>query len=113
MEFVVRGLLRAITGDALLEITLWIQKSHSNEGQTKIAGLFTVVAGKNAQATGVNRQRLVQTKLRRKVGDGSLGQSWIGTREPGLIGTRMHIDIKVFENIIVALQVVRLTSNLC
>src|SRR5205823_14533034 len=40
-----------------------------------------------------------------------LSQFWIGTREPGLVCTRMHIGIKVFENIIVALQVVGLASN--
>ena len=59
MELVIRGFLNPFTGDALAEIALWIEKAYADERQTEVAGLFAVIAGENAEATGVDRQGFV------------------------------------------------------
>ena len=57
-------------GDALAEVALGIEEADADEGQAQVAGLFAVVASEDAQATGVDGQRLVQAELGGEVGDG-------------------------------------------
>src|SRR5262249_41810654 len=51
---------------------LRIRFSNRNEMQIKVARGFAVVAGENAEAAGVVRDRFVKTEFGRKIGDGIL-----------------------------------------
>ena len=62
-------LLNAILIDLLSEIPVPIEQTYCNEIQIKIAGRFAMVAGENAEAAGVIRDRLMETKFSGKIGD--------------------------------------------
>ncbi len=64
MEFVIKCFLYTITCNALAKISLRVEEADADERQTKIASFFTMIAGKDAQATGVNRKGLIDTELR-------------------------------------------------
>ena len=78
VELVVDGFLLAVAGDALAEVALGIEKADADEGQAEVAGLFAVVAGEDAQAAGVDGQRLVEAELGAEVGDGFVGGVGMG-----------------------------------
>src|SRR5207248_1781357 len=79
--------------------------------QAEVAGLFTVITREYAKTARVDGQCLVQTKLRRKIGDDTIAWCWKGTREPRFLLGWMHIGIEVAENRVIALQVIGLVSN--
>ena len=64
--------LPAFGRDPLVEVPLGIHEPNANERKTKIARLLTKVTREHAQAACVNRQRLVQRKLRGEVSDWTL-----------------------------------------
>src|SRR6266568_4222618 len=64
--------LPAFGRDPLVEVPLGIHEPNANERETKIARLLTKVTREHAQAACVNRQRLVQRKLRGEVSDWTL-----------------------------------------
>src|SRR5436190_5755251 len=65
----VNRLLNAIFVDLLPEIAVSIKETDRNEIQIKIAGRLAVVAGEDAQATGVIWDRFVKTKFGGKIGN--------------------------------------------
>src|SRR5690242_21005008 len=92
MQLLVDGLLLARAGDALAEVALWVEEADAHEGQAQIAGLLAVVAGEDAQAARVDRQRLVQPELRGEVGDGAAGDR----KSTRLNSSHMSISYAVF-----------------
>jgi len=62
--------LNAFLIDLLAEIAVPIEKTDRHKIQIKIAGRLAVVAGKDAQATGVIWNRFVKTKFSGKIRDG-------------------------------------------
>ena len=71
MEILVQAdrLLSAIAIDLLLEIAVPVEQPDRDEVQIQIAGRFAMIAGKNAEAAGVVRNRFVKAELGRKIGD--------------------------------------------
>src|SRR5579883_2282152 len=55
MEFIIGCFLSALAVDALVEVALGIEEADADKGEAKIAGFFTMVAGKNAQAARIDR----------------------------------------------------------
>src|SRR5262249_20752124 len=68
----INGGLNAVLIDLLSEIAVPIKQTNRNEIQIKVARGFAVVAGQNAEAAGVVRDRFVKTEFGRKIGDGIL-----------------------------------------
>ena len=64
-------LLEAVGVDRLAEISGAIQQPHADERHAEIAGRLAVVSGEDAQAAGVDAQRLVEAELHREVRDGT------------------------------------------
>ena len=67
-------LLPAVIGHALAEVALRVHESDADERQAEVRGFFAVIAGEHAQATRIDRQRLVQRKLGGKVRDASAAE---------------------------------------
>src|SRR3954469_19840304 len=61
--------LNAVLIDLLPEVAMAIEETHRNKIQIKIARRFTMIAGQNAEAARVIRNRFVKTKLGGKVRD--------------------------------------------
>ena len=55
--------------EMLLEIALVVEQPDGHQRDTQSAGAFDVVAGKDAQAAGVDRHRFVDAEFGRKIGD--------------------------------------------
>ena len=66
---VVDRLLLTVAIQRLLEIALAIEQADADEGQAHVAGRLAVVAGKDAEAAGVDRQAFVETEFGAEVGD--------------------------------------------
>ncbi len=78
MQLLVDGFLLAFAVDALAEVALRIEKADADERQAQVAGLFAVVTGEDAEAAGIDGQRLVEAEFSGEVGDGfvaALGMS--------------------------------------
>jgi hypothetical protein len=82
--------LPAFQVDALLKISLAIEKADRDERQALVARRLAVVAGKNAQAPRVDRQPLVKAELSAEVGD----QVAVAERECLVRGGRCAIRVK-------------------
>ena len=61
--------LPPVGSQRLLEITRPIVQTHADQRQSQIRGGLEVIAGQNAEATGVDRQHLGDTELHREVAD--------------------------------------------
>ena len=61
--------LPAVGGDALAKVALGVHKADSEEGDAEVTGLFEVVAREDAEAAGIDGDRVVKAELGRKVGD--------------------------------------------
>ncbi len=63
------GVLDAVLVDLLFEIAVPIEQSDRDEIQIEIAGRLAMIAGQNAEAAGIIRNRFVETELGREIGD--------------------------------------------
>ncbi|MGX1272442.1 hypothetical protein RKD18_005636 [Streptomyces phaeoluteigriseus] len=63
-------LLPALAGEGLAEVAVPVEQPDPDEGNPKVAGRLQMVAGEDAQAAGVLRQRGGDAELRGEVGDG-------------------------------------------
>src|SRR5262249_32358346 len=61
--------LDAVLINLLAKIAVPIQQTDRDEIQIEIAGRLTMIARENAQATGVIRNRFVETEFRREICD--------------------------------------------
>ena len=57
-----------------MEISLRIHKPDRHQRKTEVTRFLTDVSGEDAQAAGVDRQRLMNRKFRRKVRDTAAGE---------------------------------------
>ena len=94
VDFLVNRLLAAFGVDLLGEITLRIEKANTYKRQTHIARLFAVIAAEDPEASAVDRQRFVQSKLRTEVGDQLVLSARIFAFEPG-VGVILHIGVEL------------------
>src|SRR5581483_10490447 len=99
VQLLVGGLLAPVALDALAEVALWVEEADADEGDAQIAGLFAVVAGKNAQAARVDRQRLMQPELGAKVRDGVVDVLRVRAAEPRLL--RAHVGAKRIHDVLI------------
>lgn len=63
-------LLPAVMVQPLVEIALLVEEADPDEGDAEVGGALEVVAGQDAQASRVHRQRLVQAEFGREVDNG-------------------------------------------
>ena len=66
--------LPAILVEALQEVALAIEQADADEGNIEVGGALDVVAGEDAEAAGVDGQRLVQPELGGEIGHGARPQ---------------------------------------
>ena len=85
----VRFLLPAVLVDALREIALDVQQPDADERNAQVGRAFQMVAGQHAQAARINRQRLVDAELGRKVRGRPLAENARVRRAPRL--RRLHV----------------------
>ena len=57
------GVLPTLGVDALAEVAFAVKQADPNQRHAQVRGAFEVIAGQDAQAAGVNRQRLVQAEF--------------------------------------------------
>ena len=62
-------LLPPLGVEILTEITLIVEQADRHQRNPQAAGAFDVVAGQNPQTARIDRNRLVETKLQREIGD--------------------------------------------
>jgi hypothetical protein len=75
---------------ALEKVTLTVEEAYAYEGDVEIGSAFDVIAGENAEATGVNGERLVETELRGEVGDGA------GAKNAGISSAPGAVSLQIF-----------------
>ncbi len=92
------GFLPAVFGDALGKIAFGIEQADSHERQSQVAGFFGMVARQHTQAAGVNRQRLVQAELHRKIGDQLVAQLRMGLGKPGMLGLHILVEERIMRS---------------
>ncbi len=68
----VKILLPAVHVQVLLEIAKLVEQADAVEFEVQVAGRLDVVARQDAQAAGINGQRVAQAVFRGKVGDADL-----------------------------------------
>jgi len=61
------GLLPSVPVDLLREITEAVEQANRHKRQAEITGRFAMIPGQDAETAGVDRQRLVETKLGGKI----------------------------------------------
>ena len=62
-------LLLAVAVDGLGKVAHLVKQPDSHEGQADVTGSFTVIAGQNTEAAGINRKAFVKSELQAEVGD--------------------------------------------
>ena len=63
------GVLVAVGVERLVKVALMVEQADADEGQAHIAGPLAVVAGKDSEAAGVDRQALMEAELGAEIGD--------------------------------------------
>ena len=69
VEVLVALLLPAVCRNALVEVALRIHEPDADQRHAEVRRFLAVIAGQHAKTAGVDRQRLMQRELGRKVGD--------------------------------------------
>src|SRR5207249_621341 len=85
--------LPSIGPDALMKISLRINKADAGQRDAQIAGFLAVVAGQNAETAGINRQRGVNSKLSREIGKLVGFQSREFALEPALTAASVTVEV--------------------
>src|SRR4029453_10976462 len=73
VQYRIRFLLPGVTGQRLLEVAGLVKQPDADQRDTEVRCGFEVVAGKDAQATGVLGENLGDAEFRREVGDAGRG----------------------------------------
>ena len=79
-------LLPALFVEVLQEVALAVEEADADEGNVEIGGALDVVAGEDAEAAGVDGQRLVDAELRGEVGDRARAEDAGVGCAPGAVG---------------------------
>ena len=90
VEPLVDFLLPSIRGDALMKVSLRVHEADADERHAEVARFLAVIAGQDAEAARIDRQRLVQRELRGKVRHRSAAQVAAFVREPRVV-RRPHL----------------------
>ena len=88
-------LLIALRIEVLLEITLVVEQTASDQRHAQRAGALDMVAGKHAQAAGIDRHRLMHAEFEGKIGDGPRAEHARIRAAPG--GNLVHDILSVGE----------------
>ena len=72
--FRIAFLLPAVHVQVLTEVAFAVHQADAHQRQTQVAGRLQVVPGQEAQAAGVDRDAIVDAKLRREIGDAALAR---------------------------------------
>ena len=78
-------LLPAVAIEPLAEISLAIKQSDADQRNAEVGSALDVIAGEDAQAAGINRQRFVQAELGGEIGDRPRPQDAGMLRAPGAV----------------------------
>ena len=79
--------------EGLPKVTKTVKEPDADEGKAQVGGGLEVIAGEDAEAPGVNRQRFVQPVFRREIGD--FGGGFV---VEGVPRRRGHVVLEVFED---------------
>ena len=90
-------LLVPVGVDRLTEVAVAVQQAHADEGQGHVAGGLHVVAREDAQAAGVDAERLMQPVLGTEVGDRSLQVACVASMEP-VVGAVGHVPVELADH---------------
>ena len=90
--------LNAFLIDLLSEIAVPIEQTDRNEIQIEIAGRFAMVAGKDAQATGVIRDRFVETEFGGKIGNRIFDCAASARFSVGIVASKIFLEF--FKNLV-------------
>ena len=93
-------LLVAVGVDRLAEVALAIQEPDADRGQGHVAGRFHVVAGQDAEAAGVDAERLVEAVFGAEVGDRSAQALRVAALEP-VVGAVGHVRVELGQHVVV------------
>ena len=80
----VKVLLPAVHVQVLLEIAQLVEQPDAVEIEVQVAGRLDVVAGQDAQAAGINGQRVAQAVFGGKIGDADL---------PVMVDAAHHVQV--------------------
>src|SRR5665213_560468 len=93
LDGIVKFRLPVVVVNRLLKITFAVKQTDADEAEAEIAGGFRVVAGEDSEAARRNRQRFVETKFRRKIGDRILVQLRRVLVSPGVLVVQVAFKI--------------------
>ncbi len=94
MEILIQadGLLGAVAIDLLFEIAVAIEQADGDEIQIEIARRFAMVAGENAEAAGVVRDRFVEAELGREIGDRIFQRAAVAVFSVGILAREIFAE---------------------
>ena len=84
--------LPPIGGDILAEVTHFVEEAHCDKWEPNIAGFLAMIASQYSQASRIDRQRLMQTKLSREVSNGPISQLRVLLWKPEVSVTQILIE---------------------
>ena len=84
--------LNAVLIDVLPEITVPIKQTNRHEIQIKIARRFAMVAGENAEAAGIIRDRFVKTEFGGEIGDGIFDRGAGSGFSIGIVASEIFLE---------------------
>jgi len=78
--------------EMLAKISLRIKQSNADQGNIQIGGTLDVIPGKHAEASGIDRQRFVQSKFGREI------CNRVRPQDPGMAGSPGAVGLEVFQH---------------
>src|SRR5687768_11017187 len=109
IELLVRRLLPPIEAEVLVEVSFRVEQADPYERDTEVRRCLAMVAGKHAEATGVDRDRVVKPELRAEVRDGTVARFGEVVGEPR-VGIR-PLAIELPHETIVHLEELRIARD--
>src|SRR5205823_15082606 len=102
IDGIVRVALPAVQANQLIEVPAVVVEADADQRDAEVRGFLAMVAGQDAEAAGIDRERAVQGEFRGEVGNRAVPQLGIATGKPGAVFLREQLEPP--HHAIVALQ---------
>ncbi len=83
--------LPAFVVEALKEVSLAVEEANADERDAEVGRALDVVSGEDAEASGVDREGLVQAELGREIGHGTRAKNACVGCAPGSVGVEVFL----------------------